>query len=40
MGFGLFSLAIGLAVFFYGGYMTNKGRDAERANMRHVTRRG
>ncbi|MEX3946018.1 hypothetical protein AB4Y44_42275, partial [Paraburkholderia sp. BR10937] len=31
MYFGLFALAIGLAFYFYGGYMVKKGREADRA---------
>ena len=30
MYFGPFALVIGLAFFFYGGYMVNKGREADR----------
>jgi hypothetical protein len=40
MGSGLFSLAIGLAVYFYGGYMTKKGREAERVTMARFQRKG
>jgi hypothetical protein len=30
MGFGLFTLIVTLVIYFYGGYMVNKGRDADR----------
>jgi hypothetical protein len=32
MGFGLFALVVGLAVYFYGGYMTNRSRELERGH--------
>lgn len=36
MGFGLFALVVGLVVFFYGGHMTNRGRQADRAHRSHL----
>ncbi len=35
MGFGIFTLFVGLAIYFYGGYMTNKGRAADRERRSH-----
>ncbi len=30
MGIGLFTLCVALVVYFYGGYMVKKGREADR----------
>lgn len=30
MGAALFTLCVGLVVYFYGGYMVKKGREADR----------
>jgi hypothetical protein len=30
MGFGIFTLVVGLAICWYGSYMTKKGREADR----------
>ena len=30
MGLGLFVLIVTLVIYFYGGYMVNKGREADR----------
>lgn len=35
MGFGLFALVVGLAIYFYGGHMTNRGRAADRERRSH-----
>ncbi len=40
MGAGRFVLAIGLVVYFYGGYMTKKGREADRVTMAQLQRKG
>lgn len=35
MGFALFALIVGLTICWYGGYMTRKGREADRERRSH-----